>query len=309
MRLASMSAVVVLSFVAASTVGCSGGSDDGDDEASPELVVEAADQSAAEAYEMTTTYFDGNEPYEILTGATDGRLTEISLSFEPMFEGGVPHMMEMVGDDTTQYVRTSVFTIGERGLLPEVPEAARPLQELGAEWGRVDMRRFGEGTAGIAATSGRPVAYGPPIPGPLFDVVSDSEAVDELGREEVDGEEMTGFSVEVSVNDLYPSRGLEPIIAEGSEDEYAVGDDVMVPLDVWIDDAGFIRRFDYEFDMAEVGEAVDGEQRDESIYRYRLDMYDYGAGDIRIELPAGPDAPDMTDAFSALLGENELVLG
>jgi len=70
---------------------------------------------------------------------------------------------------------------------------------------------------------------------------------------------------------------------------------------VWVDDAGFIRRFSYELSTAEMNQVLDVEHPT-IVYRYRLDIDDYGADDIRIETPAGAEeAPDMTDAYAALL--------
>jgi hypothetical protein len=302
---------VALAALVAPMVGCGGGGDGedgervgGQDEAAPEVVVEAtpdfvasaAARSGAEAYRMTTTYSrDERQPFEVLTGATDGRSTRMTLVLEP-FEDDPSQAVEMeiVGDDDVQYFRTGAFTVDEYG---EMPEAARPLQELGAEWGRIDMRRFEDGIEGIAAAPYRPSALGPPLPGPLFEALSDTEDVGELGREDVGGEELTGLSVEVSARDVPPVRGLRPLVPD---DEFGQAAEVMVPVEIWVDDDGFIRRFEYEVSGAEVSAAIGGAPSD-VVHRYEIEMDDYGADDISIELPRGSDVPDMTDAYAALL--------
>ena len=78
--------------------------------------------------------------------------------------------------------------------------------------------------------------------------------------------------------------------------------DTPTTIEVWIDDDGYLRRFEFGWDMADLASAL-GEDPGEleglgfGDFRYVMDMFDYGTT-VDFEAPA--DAVDITDAYAAL---------
>jgi hypothetical protein len=181
--------------------------------------------------DTTTTVSGGEERLEVLTGSTYGELADVTLVYG---EEGVGQYAQLVGDDATQYVQTSAF------VSRQLPDQARPLEELLADdWARVDLGEFEYGLAGItAAVSSQAATIGPPTPEPLFEALSAPGDVEDLGGDQVDGEPMTGYSVEVRSNELHPALGMVPLLEEGQEDALAAAGTVTVPVEAGVDEAG-----------------------------------------------------------------------
>jgi hypothetical protein len=74
--------------------------------------------------------------------------------------------------------------------------------------------------------------------------------------------------------------------------------DLVVPIEVWVDRDGLVRRvsFEYRLDGFAEGQEPGAYRPDVSI---TLDLFDYGDESINVELPT--DAVDITDAFREVL--------
>jgi hypothetical protein len=73
--------------------------------------------------------------------------------------------------------------------------------------------------------------------------------------------------------------------------------DITVPVEVWVDPDGLVRRVSFEFRFGEITEVPGPEPRS---YRpdaaFTVDLFDYGDESIDVELPT--DAVDITDPFA-----------
>jgi hypothetical protein len=77
-----------------------------------------------------------------------------------------------------------------------------------------------------------------------------------------------------------------------------------IPFDVWVDDAGYVRRVSYEMDLLEmVGPGVDdglgAGGPTELTMGSTMDFSDYGDESIAVDLPT--DAVDVTEAYREML--------
>jgi hypothetical protein len=76
--------------------------------------------------------------------------------------------------------------------------------------------------------------------------------------------------------------------------------EVSTPIEVWIDEDGYLRRWVYGYSLAEIAEAMDvsaGPGGDME-FNFAVDMFDYGA---TVEFTAPADAVDLTDAYAGLI--------
>jgi hypothetical protein len=91
------------------------------------------------------------------------------------------------------------------------------------------------------------------------------------------------------MSDLLPAQGFGPGSTEAIND-------MTVPVEVWVDRDGLVRRMSFEYRFDEVTPLPGPES---GPYRpdiaVTLDLFDYGDESIRVELPA--DAIDITETF------------
>ena len=110
-----------------------------------------------------------------------------------------------------------------------------------------------------------------------------SDDIEELGTEEIRGEETTHYRATIDLRKAAEEQGLDATETDELLDGF--GADTL-PIDVWIDDAGRARRLQFE------GQTGDGEQ--EISADVTVDLYDYGT-DARVEVPAADEVTDVTE--------------
>jgi hypothetical protein len=287
--------------------------------ATAEFLAGAVEQSLAEPrrLELAMAVGDG-EPVTVLEGVTDGERTATTVDAEALAEAGVPDAdgaatLEVVIDGSAQYVRSSAFADvledPSAGSGDEPMDwnhrALRPLVDLGDGWGRVDVDRFADADP-ASLPAGQPIAD----PNAMLRAVALSERVRELGQDEVGGEPVAGLVAEVP----YAAMGPAADQVLGGQVNQGLGDapDLVVPVEVYVDDRGRIRRLHVEPDAAELAEraGVDwsGSGDTEPVTAaYTLELGDYGADDLEVEVPA--DASDVTEAYGDAVGANALPAG
>ena len=220
----------------------------------------------------------------------------------PAAMGSLDMTMEMAGDLETFYLRAPLFAEMGSELGPE----AAGLAEMGDGWGYVDLTAMGDLLpADLAAAIGTQGVD----PRAIVDMIEGTEEVEDLGTGEVRGDAVHGLSTDISMAELLEASGQDPdALAEmggqGAATEEATAElyDTPTTIEVWIDDDGFLRRFEFGWDIADLASALGedpGEMRALGVgdFRYVMDMYDYGAT-VDFEPPS--DAVDITEAYAAL---------
>jgi hypothetical protein len=300
-----------------------GGAEAVDFQPTAAFVAEAAERSAAEPYRMDLAMsFAGSDSVPMATAMVDGDRSQMSLDMAEMLTvisqgmgsvgGAVPEFegvdmtMEMITLPDTLYLRAPMFAalsdIGG-GADAGVPPA---LVDLGDGWGSIDVAALGDALPADvqnAITGGQ--AFDPTV---YLELVSDAEGVEELGTRDIDGERVTGLSAEVSFGDLLEAAGTDPSAFgelgpnEATDDLYDQMTGMTTPVEVWVDEAGFVRQIAYTLDMSELLDAL-GEGSSplggDMSFGYTMDLYDYGDESISIEAPA--DATDITESFASLV--------
>ena len=317
-------------LVVAALVGACGSDDGegagGDDvviEATPAFLSEAAERSQGTTHRMAMTIsLDGGEPVPMLRADVDGdrysSTVELGAVTTALAEqtgeqadvAGLEDMtMEMVGDASQQYIRTPMFAMVAEMEPGALGPAGEELAQLGDRWGRVDLDELG---IDVPADVQEAVTGQGVDPSAFFDLVADAEGVEDLGEDEIDGVAVTGLSADVAFRDVLATSGTdagalaESVPGEDAEQLASVMEDLALPLEVWVDDDGLVRRLRYLLDMEELlvgaldvpaDELTEG---DRFALEYTIDVTDYGADDIDIRFPE--DAVDVTDAFASLMG-------
>ena len=274
-------------------------------EATAAYLQESAAQSESEGYRvemlfsMTGEVDEGGDP--LMSGEIDGDayhyVMDMGVMMEEMAEsmggstaamGSLDMTMEMAGDLETFYLRAPLFAEMGSELGPE----AAGLAEMGDGWGYVDLTAMGDLLpADLAAAIGTQGVD----PRAIVDMIEGTEEVEDLGTGEVRGDAVHGLSTDISMAELLEASGQDPeALAEVSGQGAATEE--------WIDDDGFLRRFEFGWDIADLASALGedpGEMRALGVgdFRYVMDMYDYGAT-VDFEPPS--DAVDITEAYAAL---------
>ncbi len=260
--------------------------------ATPEFVAESAERSTGEPYRVEVDLrmhlsvggdsLDLDAPF--MSGEQDGRLSRFVMDFGPLFELGGAVPSEQVG-----------------------PMA--DLADLGSDWGHVDLTQLGEvlPLGDVARSAGGQAAD----PRAYLDLVTATDEVSELGENEVRGVTVRGLAAESTFGEMLEAEGTDADEfadtmggASGSGAIFEAMVDAPMPIEVWIDDAGLVRRLDLEFDFGEIAESAgltDGtETLDAFSYGITMDFFDYGEDSIAIELPDEGGSVDITETFLEL---------
>lgn len=313
-------------------------------EASPEaggdtaaFLAEAADQSSSEAYRvsismsMSVSGFDGeaSESYgfegEVITGAQDGDAFEIHLDMSgPMADLAAQDgeefplddlSMDIVGDDEVLYIRAPAFAqLAELSEEPGEPveDWMTDIGELGDTWGRVDLTALDD--LGAGDIQGALTGPGMSDPQAMFDALAEAGTgeTEALGTEVIDGVEAHGTRFLLPVEELFGEGAFaDAADAESGLDEEEMSEFVEaflgdIPVEVWVDDEGYVRRLSFEIDMGEMlgGFAGLGDEEDapevSMTMGSTMDFTDYGDPSIEIEFPDEADTVDVTEAFRSL---------
>jgi hypothetical protein len=262
-------------------------------EATPEFVAAAAERSQAQPYrmEMRQSLAGGDEAV-VETGEWDGERfhvhQDLAAQFGPLLPAGADAdlSIETAGDSSTLYLRMPVFAAIEdltSGFA--ISPFGDVVDQLGTGWGRIDLAELADVMPGLQdATS----MFGTHMPRLFVDVVTKAQDVKELGQDEIRGVAVNGLGAEVPLENLF---GM-PEAAPGME----MMKDITVPIEVWVDHEGLVRRVKFGFNRDDVTEADDSRPSSfPADVDSTLDLFDYGDESIDIEFPA--DAVDVTDAY------------
>jgi hypothetical protein len=262
--------------------------------ATPEFVAAAAERSQAQPYRMELREsLAGSDEVVVETGEWDGRRfylrSDLSAPLGELLPDDVDLSIETAGDSSTLYVR-----------LPEVLRAGVLIvpfgdlaDDLGGGWGRVDLDELADLPPEQHATTS---AIGMHDPRLFVDVVTKSNDVEELGEAEIRGVPVRGLAAEVPYAELLAAQGT----AGRTE-----MNDITVPVEVWVDREGLVRRVGFGFRTDDIADAFgsDGTVVTGPSFAVdvdvTIDLFDHGDESISVELPA--DAIDVTGAFRELL--------
>ena len=309
-------ALCVLAVVAVGASACAEKADPADAavgdvayEATPEFLAASAERSQAQPYRMEKRQsLAGGDQVVVETGEWDGQRfyvrSDLAAQFGPLLPADVNAdlSIETMADDSTLYVRMPVFAALEdltSGFA--ITPFGDVIDRLGSGWGRVDLAELADVMPGLLDTNS---PLGTQVPGLFVDVVANAQDVEELGRDEIRGVAVNGLAAEVPFENLLGAQGT----ASGGIE---VMNDIAVPIEVWVDAAGLVRRVNFGFHRDEV---ADGQgQKDRPVARssfpvdvdYTLDLFDYGDPSIDVQFPA--DAIDVTDAYRQMFESGRIV--
>jgi hypothetical protein len=318
----------------------------GEVEASARALAQASERSTGEPHrvEMSVSmYAAGSGPGEqidaeavLMTGEQDGDAFEYHMdmgqwmdemmSSLPPGSGSNPLeeldlTMDMAGDAQTLYLRAPMFA--------QLTEVAPPgtdvgpiedLAALGDQWGRIDISQLGGFS--ISELQGSAGGFGGSDPRAVLDLVAGADDVEDLGADVIDGTPVTGMAARLSLAEMLEAQGLDP---EAYSNQIGAGlgvgpgtnvdpDElaerylaIEIPFEVWLDDAGYVRRASYELDLLDmIGPGVDDQfgagGPTELTMGTTMDFSDHGDESIAIDLPT--DAVDVTEAYREMLEAN-----
>jgi hypothetical protein len=263
----------------------------------------------------------------VMTGAQDGERYDFHMDMGPWIEqtmtetGQSPDLpadeltMDVVGDRETLYVHAPMYAALAESGVPSMGPVAQ-LAELGDGWGRVDLTALRDlSVANVQSTAGAPNGSDPRA---LLQVVAGADDVEELGEDAIDGTQVHGLSADVSLGEMLEAQGvsadrfvdqmsanLGPNLGS-APDGFVEG--VMstivetdVPLEVWTDGSGYVRRIGYTFDLADMFSGMREFPRQIESFEMGTTMDFSGYGDsVEIDDPPA-DAVDVTDTYRQIL--------
>ncbi|HEX6236277.1 MAG TPA: hypothetical protein VFZ68_03735 [Acidimicrobiales bacterium] len=221
--------------------------------------------------------------------------------------------MEMVVDPETLYMRAPFLAqLSEMFEAEGMPaDMMGPFGRMGDGWGRIDVAALGDsyGMADLqSALSG--AQFGDPTV--YLDLVAGADQVRELGDDEIRGVEVRGVAADVSVGEMLDQQGIDPeeyvsqfagpgLPGAGEVlDEFFTG---TLPMAVWVDGDGYVRRLSVDMDLSELFSSLDLPSAPpgdlEMSFGTSIDFFDYGDESISVEPPE--DSVDVTDEFVQLL--------
>jgi hypothetical protein len=291
--------------------------------ATAEFLQETAAKTAAESHSIEVRIGLGevaDSAPPAMTGEFDGTQSHVRMDLAVIMEevtagmgvgdtsdvfGDTDMTMETISDGDTLYVRAPFFaTLGEM-----MPTGATPgadeLAALGDGWGSVSIAGLGEALPeDVAASIAGQQSFNPRA---AVEMMENAEGVVELGTEEIDGVTQRGLRADVTFADLIRTSGMDPeTYAEtaGADTEAMMGEliDMRMPVEVWVDDDGYLRTLTYTLSMGDLigamGEDLPGGAGlGDMDFVYAIRFADYGA-DFSFETPSG--ATDITDAFAEI---------
>lgn len=218
-----------------------------------------------------------------------GRMT---LDLGAVFEGGtgldeaLPEgagTMEMVIDGDVVYVKSPLFSM--------MGDSDKP-------WVRVDAGELGSGDLGPSgpATSD---------PGALLEFLEGAGPVEEVGTEDVRGVPTTHLAAEIDLADLLAEADADRQ-AEMEEQLGGLGADLesfdSLPVEVWVDEDGYVRRFTMTFDFGQALEA--SEDLGDATMTMTVELYDFDEP-VDIEIPPASQVGELDgDLFGGFDGGN-----
>ncbi|HEX6236278.1 MAG TPA: hypothetical protein VFZ68_03740 [Acidimicrobiales bacterium] len=323
--------------------GCSQSADDDplatgtDSEATAGFLASAAERSAATASRFEVEFsmvmrdpasgvdidFGGQAGYGEQQGNRWSMVMDLASMMEEMVtQMGEPMPPELAGlDMTVEMVTEPEATYMRAPGLAELsdmvtaeggpPNMYGPLAGIGDAWGRIDIATIGDryGMADLQSALGGAQIGDPSV---FLDVVAGADQVRELGEDEVRGVAVRGLAADVSMGDVMAQQGIDPeeyLSALGGGlppgnaaalDEFLTG---TLPMEVWVDGDGYVRRLSFDLDLAELVSSLDLPSAPpgdlEMSFGTSIDFFDYGDESISVEPPE--EWVDVTDEFTQFL--------
>jgi hypothetical protein len=326
----TLAAAVVVSAAACADESESGGvtadvETVGDFEATAAYLQKAAEQSTAEGYRMELLFslsdeVDADAP-PLMSGEVNGDeyhyvmdlgsvMDQMAGAFgeplPPEFDD-IDMTMEMAGGPESLYLRAPMFA----GIAEMAPtDALGPvgeLADLGDGWGYIDMAGLGDQLPSDLASAVGAQGVDPQV---VIDMIASAEDVEDLGSSDIRDTAVNGLAAEVTLGDLVEASGQDPDalaelggVGSTAEDVQQSLYETTIPVEVWVDGDGYLRRMSFGWGFDDIAEALGEETGDlgpgmeDMHFTYMMDMFDYGTT-VDFEAPA--DAVDITDAFAAL---------
>ncbi|MGH9228772.1 MAG: hypothetical protein ACRD07_08590 [Acidimicrobiales bacterium] len=251
----------------------------------------------------------GGDEVVVETGEQDGERfhvrQDLAAQFGPLLpaDADADLAIETAGDGSTLYLRMPVFaTLEDLTSGFAISPFGDLIDQLGTGWGRVDLTELADVMPGLQDSSS---TMGTHVPRLFVDVVTRAQDVRELGQDKIRGVAVDGLAAEVPFANLLGAQGT----ASGGIE---VMNHITVPIEVWVDRDGLVRRVNFGFRRDDVAEALgrDGATVSMSSFPadvdYTLDLFDYGDESIGIEFPT--DAVDVTDAYRQMLESGRAVV-
>jgi hypothetical protein len=297
-------------------------------EATTDFLKESATRSEQASHRVEMRFAIGGEVPEdappLMQGEVDGDQFHYNMDLAPIMDGVMSQVgdtggvdvsamfedmdltMEMIGTGDTWYLRAPMFAeLGSLtgGSLPGMEE----LSALGDGWGSIDVAQLGDVLPGDLSSS--VLGQGGVDPSAVIDMVTNAEGVEDAGTDTIHDTAVHGLRAEVTLADMMEASGQDPdALAQAggvgdSEEMMQALIDTPMPVEVWIDDDGYLVRTTYGFSMAEIfdamgqGDLLDDTGMGDLDFAYSVDMFDYGET-FTFEAPA--DALDITDAFAQI---------
>lgn len=263
----------------------------------------------------------------IMTAESDGARLAMDVDTGALLDdmadmtGGLPReasggdlTMQMVTDGTNVYLQTPIFAL----LGDELVDAGMPPSDLGPlealvpladDWGRIDAAALGDVSAGeVAGVAGSQAGD----PRDYLESLRGATDPSNLGDDEIRGVAVRGVGASITLGDMVAAQSLDPEdyldqIAGGlpgapEADAEAFGAamlDLEIPVEVWVDEAGNVRRMTLDMDLRAIVAAVapDAVPLDVTM-TITMDFFDVGDESIAVEVPT--EWVDVTDAFVAV---------
>jgi hypothetical protein len=283
-----MRRLLPLVVLAALIAGC-GGDDDG---GSAELLTEAASKTTNEG--SARIAFRGSsqgglpQPIEFRgDGVVDNakRLGQLEFDFGSL-ASALPPDAQLQAEDLTGEVIFEGFVFYMR-----FPLLANLLGD-DKQWIKFDAKAIGE-AQGLDLSQF--TQFGQADPSQALQYLrAVSGEVEEKGEEEVRGVSTTRYSAEVDL------RKFPDVLPEDQRDQAKQGADALIdqlggdttlPMDVWVDEDGLIRRqrFEFAFEPPTGGQRVS--------FRYDIELYDFGV-EADVQPPPAAETADLTELLS-----------
>ena len=218
-----------------------------------------------------------------MTSRIDAQGQQIEIEAEGVFQfdpprGVVSMSVPQGGDMETAFEGTTVYVRG--------PEGFGDVFGTDTPWISFDFVRAGASATGVDM-GGLSGLNGDPTQG-LALLKGASDDIEELGTEDVRGVETTHYRATIDIERAFREQGevTDPDQFERFLDTLGA---TTIPVDVWIDDEGRVRRQSYEHSVPG-GKAT-----------ATMELYDFGT-DEPIELPSPEEVTDVTDRMAALAG-------
>lgn len=210
--------------------------------------------------------------------------------------------METVTDGDVFYVHAPGYAeMVERLPADRRSAHAELVAGLGDSWGRVDLTGLADDAEPSELFS--QLNQGQNLdPRFYIELVKDADDVKDLGSDTVDGVGLVGLAADVPLAAMIEAQGIDPstLVGERSGENLAEAmEEFMIPVGVWIDEDGNVRRLSMDIGkgLAAAAEAT-GESMG-SMEGYTLGMslrfFDHGDDAIEIDVPDEADTVDLTE--------------